>query len=395
MEKKREAKIINPKRVAKIILLGFVCLILSFCCFAGVLFKLAYDASGVIRQEMFALQETRLAELSATYEAGTAIKVNEQDFCGFDLNLALSDEVKLNELQYMGTHNSYKTGISKQSSNLFKYVEFTTKYEYSFDTLTEQLNHGIRSFELDLLKVPTEEGYYIECSHKYLSDNMSSAIDLLKGLQEIAMWSAYNENHLPIIILLEPKYKGITAAPAALKVEDIFALGDDMRDIFGDTLITPADLLGDYDGFDALRNDNGYPTISNMLGKVIFALHNDKLTTKYAQSDLTMQTQAIFPMPRIQSMDKIQNYSNLTCFALQNDAMGAEKFEKLIDEGNFIVRTRLDSFPIYSELSIEKAIISKANILSTDYPPALIDRFGFTVKFDEQGSTILLRNKQN
>jgi hypothetical protein len=70
------------------------------------------------------------------------------------------DEIKLNQIQVIGSHNSYKIGIKKP---LFDYLLKTKPnlrgLEYEHIPLSEQLNLGLRGLELDVFYDP-KGGYY-------------------------------------------------------------------------------------------------------------------------------------------------------------------------------------------------------------------------------------------
>ncbi|UKI14546.1 MAG: phosphatidylinositol-specific phospholipase C1-like protein [Clostridiales bacterium] len=119
-----------------------------------------------------------------------------------------SSAQKLNEIRYIASHNSYKTGLTPETKYFYHgplAAIMGKQYDYIFDTITEQLNAGIRSIELDANKVKTADGFRIECLHSDMLETNSTMIDFDKGLKEIRMWMDRNENALPIIVLVEPK----------------------------------------------------------------------------------------------------------------------------------------------------------------------------------------------
>ena len=88
-------------------------------------------------------------------------------------------------------------------------------------------------------------------------------------------------------------------------------------------------------------------------------------------------------------------YMNRCLFLIINYP-NVEKEYAMIEQAlkdNFIVRTRLDEYAMINSVRHDKAIESGANILSTDYPPASTDRYGYTASINASGKTILLARR--
>ena len=60
--------------------------------------------------------------------------------------------LKLNQIQVIGTHNSYHAGIAASESKLWqaKHAEDYKGLDYRHKPLTEQLESGVRQIELDI-----------------------------------------------------------------------------------------------------------------------------------------------------------------------------------------------------------------------------------------------------
>jgi hypothetical protein len=71
--------------------------------------------------------------------------------------------IRLNEIQVLGTHNSYKTAIDAPLMRLLKLEDpaQARALDYAHPPLTEQLDAGLRSLELDVFHDP-EGGRYAE-----------------------------------------------------------------------------------------------------------------------------------------------------------------------------------------------------------------------------------------
>lgn len=362
-------KITKLTYLAITLLIACLGLVMSFEIYACSLMRRAILASFDTRATMLEWQDEHVRTLAESYAAETAVRMNESTFCDFDLDAALADpDFRLNDLQYVATHNSYKYGLVSEAYDFFNYVEFSNHFDYGNPDLTEQLNNGIRSLELDVQKVYNEDGSTgFECSHKYLFDNMSSITDFLQGLEEINMWSDYNPNHLPVLLLVEIKSHGFGDSPYETTLDDICYLAQCVDEIFGDNLYTPDQMLGaEYGDFADLRKNDGYPSVSDLLGKVIFMLHPGSLSNEYLATDVTTRSQPVFVGS---DLGNAQNTDSVFFF-VQNDPTDTAALTKLKD-GNYVVRTRADKYTGTNrkfDKTYTAAINSGANILTTDYP---------------------------
>ncbi len=338
-------------------------------------------------------QIERISYLKTEYEKNTFQHIDEQNFAAFNINQAIINGSKINEVQYLATHNSYKTGLVPATKFLYHGPLFAImgdKYDYYFDTFTEQLNQGIRSFELDPNYVKKDDGTYtVECVHSSLLEACSTAVDFQLALTEFKLWMDYNPSHMPLIILLEPKGEDSYVA-------DAFKLYDQMiSDTFGDKLITPKDFLGDtYADFDAFRKDNAYPTIGEAQGKIMFLLHDKKYVDNYIKDYNTIKEWKLFPALNYSLLEERPDVSKFSCFAISNDASDDERIKSLIERG-YMVRTRLDEYSKISEEGLEKGVASGANIMSSDYPPTNSKRYDYTCYIDKDNKNVTIQMREN
>ena len=336
-------------------------------------------------------QVRHIAELERSYADGTAPKIDDADFCNFDLQAALDDGMRLNELRYLATHNSYKQAISTETQVFYDYALFGAcngLYDYVFDTVTEQLNNGIRSIEIDLYKHKTADGFDIKILHNCLTEASSSMADFELGLKELRMWSDYNEGHLPVIVLVEPKTSGIGDFGAMDSEAFTYAFSL-METILGDKLYTPADAIGDYSTFAEMRAANDYPAVRDLTGKFVFLLHESKKKDSFTSLDETLLSQKMFYTAYASSLSKGKSgvYADNVLFALANEPSDSELLEYAVDN-NYIVRTRIDLHHIVSEERLTQGIESGTNIMSSDYPPTASGRYDYTAYINESGKTI-------
>ncbi len=301
-------------------------------------------------------------------------KVNDEDFLT-RTDMAEVLGAKLNEIRYIASHNSYKTGLTPETKYFYHgplAAIMGKQYDYIFDTITEQLNAGIRSIELDANKVKTADGFRIECLHSDMLETNSTMIDFDKGLKEIRMWMDRNENALPIIVLVEPK------GGKKFDLEAFDKFDEMLFNNFGEKLVTPKKLLdaAGVSDFDEFRAKNAYPTVESLKGKIIFLLHEKDSLETYMQRDPDMQKSAMnIALDYATVQKKGKNYSRFSFTVVLNDpTKHKDRIAQAINRDNFMVRTRLDRYAVVKDHWYNNGIKSGANILSTDYTPHAKER---------------------
>ncbi len=317
-------------------------------------------------------QKTRIAALEEAYKNGEVPPVDETVFFDGNLEESLAGGIKFNELRYIATHNSYQTEAVDEYKKIFKNLSELTfglvsekNGLFVSPTVTEQLNSGIYSLEIDIETFDRDGEISFTCMHSPTLDMTTSCYDFSLLLKEISMWSDNNPNHLPITIIIEPK--GLFLPLKDMKFFNLdYALAFDeaLRAGLGDKLFTPADMMRNYESFGAMRDADDWCKVKDMLGKVLILLHDCDVTEEYIETDSTLKSQAMFPMLREEDIDR-----DCASFLLMNDPEAAlELSEKIISNGKFVVRTRADKFTSVSQERREQAIACGAQIVSTDYP---------------------------
>ncbi len=317
-------------------------------------------------------QVLRMDWLEDQYENGDMPKVKEQDFVLGDLNSAVQNGIKFNELSFIATHNSYQTQSVAAYRQIFDNLSTLTfnlvsnkTGEFSSQTLTEQFSCGIRSLEMDIETVKNGEDISFVCMHSPYLDNGTSCYDFELALKEIKMWSDYNPNHLPITIIIEPKSVFLPMENMKyMNIDYALRLDELLRTVLDDKLFEPADMLRDYNSFADMRYADDWCKVENMLGKVVVLLHDTDITEDYIKLDESIKSQAMFPMLRYDDSDL--PYAS---FLLINEPEEAfENKEEIIDTKKLIVRTMADSYTDVSQKDLDDSIQSGAQIISTDYP---------------------------
>lgn len=316
-------------------------------------------------------QLVRIEALEKAYANGEIAPVDRNAFFNGDLQAELDAGLKFNELRYTATHNSYQTesvDVLKQIYGKLSDLTFGLVPEnmakFASPTLTDQLNSGIYSFEIDIEVFDRDGDISFTCMHSPCLEMTTSCYDFALAMKEIAMWSDNNPGHLPITVIIEPK-------EIFLPLEDMKVLNLDyakeldktLKEALGGRLFTPADMLRDYESFGVMRRADDWCKVSDMLGKVLILFHECNTTEGYIELDPTLRAQAMFPMLRAKDIDR-----DCASFLLINKPESEfDDIQEALDN-KFIVRTRADEFTKVSEKRREKAFESGAQIISTDYP---------------------------
>ena len=128
-----------------------------------------------------------------------------------------------------------------------------------------------------------------------------------------------------------------------------------------------------------MRTADAWPSLKDEAGKIIVLLHPCDVTDEYISSDTSLASQAMFPMLRLNDIDR----DCASFIILNSPAEVLKNNEEIIHEKNLIVRTMSDTNTNVSQEKIETAFECDAQIISTDHPPKSDpDYDGYVVLFD-------------
>ena len=320
--------------------------------------------------------------------------------------------VRLNELQVIGTHNSYHREISEREQAAYEAAlnipgDYDAFLAYSHATLPQQFERqGVRGLELDLFGDP-QGGLYAEplvrkrlglgplpdpawgapgtkVLHSVDVDYNTTCVQLVTCLRQVRDWSRTHPDHVPIPIMLELKRSdsravavGGVVAPAWERAA-LDALDDEIRSVFAeDEMITPDDVRRRGETLEQSALRHGWPKLRNSRGKVMFLLDNDPgpIRDAYvAAGRPSLQGRVLFTNSRAGLPD--------AAFIKRNDPLGVNTAEiaELVRRG-YYVRTRSD-VPLRTVLAndttmLEAALRSGAQLISTDFP-----QIGMSARYD-------------
>ncbi len=303
-------------------------------------------------------QTRHVSQLEAYYQSSEFNAIDDALFTDFDI---YDTDIKLNEIKILASHNSYKkygTAIGKFFIGLGSTKDEANGLKYGYKNFTDQFEAGIRSMEIDLRLRKTE----FMLTHVPLVDNSSVAPVFSLALDEIALFSENNPNHVPLIILMEIKDDWMILDHALQNIgsdqlEDLNIL---LEDKLGDLLFKPSDMLENGKTLNETVQTTGWPSVSTLLGKVIFVLHPGNFTQTYYDID-----QSLVSLPMFLGIYPEQISASYASFIVHNDP-DVTAISQLVNQG-YIVRTRIDADLNFSQANYDNALASGAQILSSDY----------------------------
>jgi hypothetical protein len=329
--------------------------------------------------------------------------------------LSQAKEINLNDVQMIGSHNSYKKPLNPQMKILIaeQDAKKAAQINYSHPDLIKQLALGLRHFEIDIVKDPeggkfaypegeklTQQTILTSAERAKLNlpgfkvihipdlDFKSHCVLFQKCLDELLQFSKEQPNHLPIVILMNLKESSTKIANAtpvlSFDTEDYDELDKVLLTTFGDKLITPNEIKGQYSSLEQAVLTKGWPSINEARGHFLFILDGKPhQLEKYRKGHQSLKDRALFgsyPAGEPEAALMIRN----------NPAKSFEEIKQLVAKG-YLVRTRADSGAgsmskmTDVKLQTERAFYSGAQIISTDFYPGApqVLSYDFFVGFNQ------------
>ncbi|MFU2510550.1 Ca2+-dependent phosphoinositide-specific phospholipase C [Pseudoalteromonas sp. ASV78] len=306
------------------------------------------------------------------------------------VSLPVKAAVKLNELQVIGSHNSYKTGLDEQIVNKLDNLEsgFADKISYAHPALNEQLDLGLRQLEIDVLadnqggrysnplgQAWTKNQLYSDVQKQQLAkpgfkvlhipdiDVGSHCVLFAECLTQLKSWSNQHPHHLPIYILFNVKESRWTkmagVQPELFSVSHYQALSKEIAKVLGqDKLLTPADVKQPNQGLAESIKSQGWPELESVRGKFVFIFDvNERQLQRFAQV-ANPNMFAAWPI----------SHPNAAFLLFNNPQQQHKLITQAVAQG-FIVRTRADEFNAKQSPHnrAKSAITSGAQIISSDF----------------------------
>lgn len=322
---------------------------------------------------------------------------------------------RINELQYIGSHNSYHAGLAAGEAAIWRKVDPATYsiLTYSHPSLTRQLDDGVRQVELDVYGdvhggryarpaviaqvagagLPADPPFAdpavmavpgFKVMHIQDMDQRSTCQPLKACLRELRAWSVAHPRHLPIFILFETeetplKMPFATVAPEPFDADAMNRLEAEVTDVFPRaSYIAPDDVRGKHATLnDAVRHGQ-WPSLDAARGHVIFLLDQHSVGKAYLQGHPSLRGRAMFTNATPGEED--------AAFIELNDGP-RDEISRRVREG-YLVRTRTDANlkeAAANDVQRRDAMLaSGAQILSTDFPAHEPATTGYVVSFPKE-----------
>lgn len=307
--------------------------------------------------------------------------------------------LRLNHMQVLGTHNSYKRWPLAELVTLLDIERdgWARDISYEHRPLPEQLElFNVRQFELDVFADPVGGLYAdpaggrlvadtdvlqqrevmlkpgLKVLHSQDIDYRSTCPTLVECLQQIRDWSLANPAHLPIMVMIEFKDGARQnwgpveyVVPVVFDQSLLLEADREIWQVFERShVITPDDVRGGFATLEQAITEQGWPTLADSRGKIMFAMDNTgRHREDYLADAPALESRAMFV--------SAEPGHPAAGFIKMNNAIGDHALIRDFVARNFLVRTRSDVPTEEARTGDitrrELALGSGAQFISTDY----------------------------
>jgi hypothetical protein len=310
--------------------------------------------------------------------------------------------LRLNDLQVLGSHNSYKEPIDPPLFALLLELRSPARIrplEYGHAPLRDQLDAGLRALELDVYYDP-EGGRYasprgfallaerglaasrpfdpegemrapgMKVLHVQDLDFRSNCATLALCLRELRRWSDAHPRHLPIVVTMNAKDDALTGVDGVVEPLPFDAAAYDAldREILAilprERLIVPDDVRGDRSTLREAVLANAWPTVDDARGRFLFVLdESGAKRDRYLAGHLSLRDRVLFVNAPPEADE--------AAFLILNEPIAdGARIRELVKQG-FVVRTRADADTREARSGEtarrDAAFACGAQVVSTDY----------------------------
>jgi hypothetical protein len=310
----------------------------------------------------------------------------------------VSNDLKMNQLQYLSSHNSYRKHTDPQIyafvKNFAAILPYDlTDWEYDHvDMYTQLERYGVRHVELDLYGDKAGGRFYSRAGYKLTNRDPESHIEALKqpglkvmhipdvdcetnyytfieALKDLKRWSDAYPDHLPLYVMIEAKTETVGDVLSFLGFvkaepwddENIASIEKEILQVFPrEQIIAPVDIRRNYSTLRQAVLEKGWLTIGEARGKIMFMLDGDAINNSYKELHPDLESRIIF-------RDALENDDD-AAYIQENDPFDP-RIPTLVKQG-FMVRSMIGGVNEaksgdYSLWEAGKA--AGVQFLSTDY----------------------------
>ncbi|MCK0156514.1 phosphatidylinositol-specific phospholipase C1-like protein [Cellulophaga sp. F20128] len=322
------------------------------------------------------------------------------------------NQIALQDVQVIGSHNSYKIPIEPALFEYLKTVDSSraNALQYGHISVEAQLDLGLRNLEFDVFHDPLGGRYSspkgldivkasgdkplvfdkeqklqtpgLKMFHIQDIDFRSHHLVFKEGLETLKKWSDANPNHSPIYILINAKDQKIvgTTEPLPFTKEALDNIDVEIKSVFSDDkLITPDLVRGDFETLEAAILAKGWPKLSAVKGRFLFVLdEKEEKINRYIENHAALKNRILFVNSKEGKPE--------AAFRIVNDPIKDFNYiQELVAKG-YMVRTRADASTKEARTAnydrFEKAKASGAQVISTDYySPSTLFPSTFEINF--------------
>ena len=308
-----------------------------------------------------------------------------------------AQEVRLNQIQVIGSHNSYHIAPAEPVMALLDVVSPGAResLDYTHRPLAEQFSElGIRQIELDIFADP-KGGLYaspwgeqlggedppvrdpngllrrpgMKVLHVQDIDFRTTVLTFVEALRQVRAWSQAHQGHCPILILVEVKQdrsREELTKPHPFGAQELATIDAEILSVFKPgEILKPDDVRGQRETLRDAIADQGWPLLDKVRGKVMFALDNTGPERElYLKDHPALEGRMMFA--------SVDQDHPAAAFMKLNDVLAEfEHIQQMVSAG-FLVRTRADVGTKEARSNDpnrrDKALASGAQFISTDYP---------------------------
>ncbi len=318
--------------------------------------------------------------------------------------------LRLDQVQLLGSHNSYKRYPSADEEARIRSLapQYWDELDYGHPPLEAQFAIGIRQIEIDVAPDP-QGGLYAtpyqmaaEATRKAMMapgakvlhvpqlDIESHCLAFRDCLAILRRWSDRHPGHLPVTVLVNagdfPPIAGSWLHDAKFEAADLDALDSDIRAVMGtDRLIVPDDVRGARATLAEAVRAHAWPTLAVAKGRFLFVLDgNDRHFALYRAGHPSLRGRAMFgyydePSPEA------------AVFNIQDPRGQEARIGRLVRAG-YLVRTRADADTKEARANdptrLTAAIASGAQFVSSDYYDGVPDPHGYAYRASLPGDVL-------
>jgi hypothetical protein len=318
--------------------------------------------------------------------------------CLLSLCASASAQLRLNQIQVIGSHNSYHVGLAPSETAWLTKLnpKAADGLDYRHPALDVQLNMGVRQVEIDIyadakggryahpanqkmiadMGLPADppfdpKGLFLKPGFKVMHaqdiDYRSNCQPFTGCLAVILNWSKAHPGHLPVFVLIETKVgrgRPFQVEPEPFTPEVFDALDKEIRSVIpAAKMVVPDNVRGKHETLEEAVLAGGWPSLESSRGKIVFLLDQRKAEADYVAGHPSLKGRVIFTNAEIGSPD--------AAFTEVNDPLRDPAFIPGLVKKGYLVRSRTDADTVQARSGETKmrdaAMASGAQILSSDY----------------------------